>query len=150
MVHSQHWTERVFCVLAVHTNLQELSYLAYHVVKTWPPQQLERWTISTALVSSRHQKDWVRPHSLQFIPCSQSSLRFKILSQFIDRVLGRWRKAVGFVSFILPHKLHGDVIEPILLLEMGRDVGTPLGWFMSHEEGDCHTDQQYLALRCWG
>ena len=39
---------------------------------------------------------------------------------------------------MLPHKLHGDVIEPILLLEKGRDVGTPLGWSMSYEEGYCH------------
>ena len=44
--------------------------------------------------------------------------------------LGRW------VCFL--HQLHGDVKEPILLLEKDKYVGISLGWSMSHEEGDCH------------
>ena len=48
--------------------------------------------------------------------------------------LGRW------LCFLHPSSSihHGDVIEYILLLEKCRDVGTPLGWSMSHGEGDCH------------
>jgi len=47
-------------------------------------------------------------------------LAVKTLSQFRWRVIGRWRGAVGLVSFILVLQLEGDVKEPVTLFEKSR------------------------------
>ena len=39
-----------------------------------------------------------------------------------DRVIGRWRYAVGHVSFILVLQLEGDVKEPVTLFEKSKRI----------------------------